>query len=291
MERILVPLDGSVLSEAIVPVAEILARDYGAELLLLRAVRPRTAPGADALETEANLASEAEAYLKRVAGELQERGLLRVSWSVRFEKPEQAIAEAAARNHVDLIAMTTHGRTGLGRLLLGSVAESLVRQAPAPVLLVRGAPAWRREEIRKILVPLDGSELSAEILRVVKRLAGPLDLSIVLLHVVEPIHPSAAGEASARREEMLRLRLTDADGYLAKITDSLQAKGLRVRHVARVGRAVDVIPEYARSEEVGLIAMTTHGRTGLGRLFFGSVAERVMRTAPVPVLLWKAREN
>jgi len=291
MERILVPLDGSVLSEAIVPVAEILARNYGAELLLLRAVRPRTIPGSDALETDVNLAGEAEAYLKRGAGELQERGLPRISWSVWFEKPERAIAEAAARNHVDLIAMTTHGRTGLGRLLLGSVAESLVRQAPAPVLLVRGAPAWRPGEITKILVPLDGSELSAEILPVVKRLAGPLDLSIVLLHVVEPTHPAARGEVSARLEEMARLRLIDADGYLAKVADSLQAKGLRVRYAVRVGRAVDVIPEYARNEEIGLIAMTTHGRSGLGRLFFGSVAEQVLRTATVPVLVWKARED
>ena len=289
MDRILVPLDGSVVSEAILPMAEALARDYGAELLLLRAVRARTVPGSDALALKR--VGEAEAYLKRIANELQGRGLPRVRWSVGYAKPEQAIAEAAARNHVDLVAMTTHGRSGFGRLLLGSVAESLVRQAPAPVLLVRGQPSWNPLGITKVLVPLDGSELSAAILPVVERLAGPLDLSIVLLHVVEPLSPSAMAEVATRLEEMTALREADAEGYLSKVANDLQAKGLRVRHEVRVGPAVDVIQEFAQEEKIGLIAMTTHGRTGLGRLFFGSVAERVVRAATVPVFLWKARED
>ncbi|MBI4611611.1 MAG: universal stress protein [Candidatus Rokubacteria bacterium] len=288
MERILVPLDGSALSEAIVPVAEALARDYGAELVLLRAVRTRIV---EALEPEAKVAGEAEAYLRRIAEEVRARGLSRVSWSVRFAKPEHAIAEAAARNRVDLITMTTHGRGGLSRLLLGSVAESLVRQAPAPVLLVRGQPSWLAGKITRILVPLDLSELSAEILGIVEALAGPLDLAIVLLHAVEPIDRTATAEAAARLEEITELRRADADTYLAKVAQDLQGKGLRARHLVRTGAALDVIQESARDEGIDLIAMTTHGRTGLGRLFFGSVAERVLRAAPVPVLLLKAREN
>jgi len=139
MERVLVPLDGSALSEAIVPVAEALARDYGAELILLRAVRLSTVP--DPLEPEAKV-GEAEAYLACIAEELQARGLSRVRRSVWHvpAKPEQAIAEAAAQNHADLIAMTTHGRTGLGRLFFGSVAERVLRAATVPVLL------WKPQE-------------------------------------------------------------------------------------------------------------------------------------------------
>lgn len=291
MERILVPLDGSVLSEAVVPVAEALARDYGAELLLLRAVRVHPGAGPDPLEPEVKV-GEAETYLARIAEELEARGLSRVRRNVWYcsAKPEQTIAKAATLNNVDLIAMTTHGRGGLSRLLLGSVAENLVRQAPAPVLLVRGQPSWSRGGITKILVPLDGSELSAEILPVVERLAGPLDLSIALLHVVEPLSRSAMAEAAPLVEEVIAFRQSDAEGYLAKVADSLKTKGLRIRHSVRVGTVVDMIQEYAREEGSGLIAMTTHGRTGLGRLFFGSVAERVLRASPVPVLLWKARE-
>lgn len=292
MERILVPLDGSVLSEAVVPVAEALARDYGAELLLLRAVRVHPGAGPDPFEPEPKV-GEAEDYLARIAEELEARGLSRIRRNVWYcsAKPEQAIAKAATLNHVDLIAMTTHGRGGLSRLLLGSVAESLVRQAPAPVLLARGQPSWSRGGITKILVPLDGSELSAEILPVIERLAGPLDLSIALLHVVEPLSRSAMAEAAPLEEEVIALRQSDAEGYLAKVADNLEAKGFRVRYAVRVGRALDVIQEYARDEGIGLIAMTTHGRTGLGRLFFGSVAESVLRRVTMPVLLWKAREG
>ncbi len=288
MERILVPLDGSSLSEAIIPVAEALARDHGAELLLLRAIRPQ---GAEPLEFEAEPASEAEAYLARKARELEARGLPRVRWSLWHGKPEQAIAEAATKERVDLITMTTHGRGGLGRLLLGSVAESLVRQSPAPVLLVRGQPSWQPGATGRILVPLDGSQVSEAMLSVVERLAGPFDFTIDLLHVVEPVPSAAMAEVATRLEELIELRRADSEEYLSKIAAALEAKGLRVRRAVRVGRAVDVIPDYARAEGVGLIAMTTHGRTGLGRLFFGSVAERVLRTVAVPVLLWKAREE
>lgn len=289
MNRILVPLDGSSLSEAIVPVAEALARDYGAELVLLRAVRARTAVGYET--PDAKRAEEAEAYLTRIAEGLQRRGLGRVRWSVSDAGPEQAIAEAAVQNGVDLIAMTTHGRSGLGRLLLGSVAESLVRQAPAPVLLVRGQLSPSPGQITKILVPLDGSELSAAILPLVERLAGPFDLSIALLQAVEPLPSAAMTELSPKLEEVLARRQKEAEGYLSKVAGALGEKGLRVQHAVRAGTAVDVIQEYARDERIGLIAMTTHGRTGLGRLLFGSVAERVLRTAAVPVLLFKARES
>jgi len=289
MNRILVPLDGSSLSEAIVPVAEALARDYGAELVLLRAVLARTAAGSEA--PDAKRAGEAEAYLTRIAEGLQRRGLARVRWSISHAGPEQAIAEAAVQNGVDLIAMTTHGRSGLGRLLLGSVAESLVRQAPAPVLLVRGQLSPSPGRITKILVPLDGSELSAAILPLVERLAGPFDLSIALLQAVEPLPSAAMTELSPKLEEVLARRQTEAEGYLSKVASAVGEKGLRVQHAVRAGTAVDVIQEYARDERIGLIAMTTHGRTGLGRLLFGSVAERVLRTAAVPVLLFKARES
>lgn len=288
MERILVPLDGSPLSESILPVAEVLARDYGAELLLIRAVLPR---GADPLEPDVELAPGAEAYLLRKVKELNARGLARVRWSVWHGRPEQAIGQAAVQSRVDLITMTTHGRGGFGRLLLGSVAESVVRSSPAPVLLVRGEPSWIRGAISRILVPLDGSQLSEAILPVVERLAGPFDFTIDLLAIVEPMPSAAAAEMTTRLGELIQLQEADCKAYLAKIAEGLEAKGLRVRQAVRVGHPVEVIRAYAEEEGVGLIGMTTHGRSGLGRLFLGSVAERVSRTAPVPVLLWKAREE
>jgi len=291
MNRILVPLDESPASEAIVRVAEALARAHGAELILLRAVRPAAGPGSAALGSDVDPVAEAASYLKRLSETLRAGGLARVRWDVRRGAAEQAITTAAARERVDLIAMTTHGRGGIGRLLLGSVAESVVRSAPAPVLLIRGRLSSSPGTITKILVPLDGSNLSAEILPIVERLAGPFDLTIALLHAVEPMPTSAVAGISSRREEMIAFRQEEAERYLSKVASALEEKGLRVRHAVRAGQAVDVIQQYAGEEGIRLIAMTTHGRTGLGRVFFGSVAERVLRAAPVPVLVWKAREE
>lgn len=283
MKRILVPLDGSRLSEAIVPLAEALARDYEAELLLVRALRTL-----NSAEAEVKAQEEAEVYLRGIADELTVRGL-RVEWKVWYDEPDRAIADAARFNAADLITMTTHGRGGLSRLMFGSVAEGLVRMAPAPVLLVRGELAWQPGGLRRIVVPLDGSERSEAILPVVERLAGPFDLGIELLRAIEPLPAYAAAEiSSARTEEMIALEEADAEGYLRKVATPLEAKGLRVTRSVGRGLAVDVILRRAEEAAAGLIAMSTHGRTGVGRLLIGSVAERVLRSAPVPVLLWKA---
>ncbi|HEV8310282.1 MAG TPA: universal stress protein [Methylomirabilota bacterium] len=284
MNRVLVPLDGSRLSEAILPLAEALARDYEADVLLVRALRSR-----DSAEVAVRAQEEAEAYLEGIARGLRLRGLAGVAWKVWYDAPDRAIVDAARFNGVDLIAMSTHGRGGLTRLLFGSVAESLVRKAPVPVLLVRGEFAPPPGTIGRILVPLDGSELSEGILPVVERLAGPFDWTIDLLHAVEPLPGYATVEISSRHAgEILRLATRDAETRLAKVAVPLEDKGLRAQWAVREGPAVDVILRYARDAGASLIAMSTHGRSGLGRFFLGSVAERVLREASVPVLIWKA---
>jgi nucleotide-binding universal stress UspA family protein len=133
---------------------------------------------------------DAERYLAAMAKGLTARGLPGVSWKVWYDEPARAVVDAARYNGADLIVMSTHGRGGLSRLLLGSVAESVVRTAPAPVLLVRGALTWTPGSIGRILVPLDGSELSEAVLSFVTRLAGPFDFAIDLLRVVEPPPPA-----------------------------------------------------------------------------------------------------
>lgn len=285
MDRILVPLDGSGLSEVIVPAAEALARDYKAEVLLLRALSRE-----GLADEEVAAREEAERYLSGMAEAMSARGLPRVSWRLWYGEPDQAIVNAAAREGVGLVTMSTHGRGGLSRLVLGSVAESVVRKAPVPVLLIRGSLVWVRGRVGKILVPLDGSGRSEAVLPVVERLAGPFDFTVELLHVVEPPPAAALPEISSRLAEMLSLRYAEGEAYLEKVAGPLEARGLRVSPTVREGPAVEVIQEQARGAAVGLIAMSTHGRSGLGRLLLGSVAERVLRTAEVPVLLWKASD-
>jgi nucleotide-binding universal stress UspA family protein len=281
VNRILVPLDGSDLSRTILPIAEVLARDHEAELVLLGVVGVE-----GAVEVEARAREEAEAHLADAASGVRARGLDRVRTAIWFGEPDQAIANAAFQEKADLVAMSTHGRSGLDRLRFGSVAEGVVRKAPAPVLLVRGAAAWGAKGIGRIVVPLDGSPLAEAVLPVVAALAGPFDFSIDLVRAVEPVTPSPLGEPVFYVEEQV-LR-TDADAYLARLAETLEAKGLRVARRVRIGPAVDVIRETVRETGAGLIAMSTHGRTGWNRLVLGSVAERVLRVVDVPVLLWRA---
>jgi nucleotide-binding universal stress UspA family protein len=135
-KRILVPLDGSSLAEAILPQVQELARTLGAELFLVRAVAAHVFPGVDPTEQEVDVVQKAEAYVAEVAGRLRDAGIP-IHTAVRYGEPAEEILGHIGENAVDLVAMSTHGRSGLSRLVLGSVAEQVVRHATVPVLLMR----------------------------------------------------------------------------------------------------------------------------------------------------------
>ncbi|MFI5338846.1 MAG: universal stress protein [Candidatus Methylomirabilales bacterium] len=141
--KILVPLDGSALAEAILPRATELAKDLGAELLLLRVAMAHVFPGVDPTEEEVRVVREAEEYVEALADKLAEKGA-RIRTAVRYGTAAAEIIAHIAANEVDLVAMSTHGRSGLSRLVMGSVAEEVVRNAGVPVLLSR-APGKPQE--------------------------------------------------------------------------------------------------------------------------------------------------
>lgn len=144
---------------------------------------------------------------------------------------------------------------------------------------------------KRVLVPLDGSELAETIIPFLVEIAGPLDMSVVILRVVEP-RPIAAVEGSTQVVlEDVEARRRDAEEYLAPLAAGLRARGVKVTCGVRRGRPVsDEIVAAAREADADLIAMTTHGRSGLGRLLFGSVAEAVLRQANIPVFLLRQTE-
>ncbi|HEU5323474.1 MAG TPA: universal stress protein [Methylomirabilota bacterium] len=135
-KTILVPLDGSALAEAAIPPAVELARD-GATLVLLRAAEAHPLPTADPTEAQVTVVREAEDYLAAVAERVKTAGVAQVETSVWYGPPAEAIADAARFRTADLIVMNSHGRSGLGRLVLGSVAESVLRATATPILLLR----------------------------------------------------------------------------------------------------------------------------------------------------------
>ena len=141
LEKILVPLDGSALAEAALPKALEMVESSGAKLLLIRAAEAHTLPGVDPTEAQIKVVQEAEEYLAQVSDRLAALGQKNVETSVWYGPAAYAIVEATRLNKVGLIAMTTHGRSGLGRLILGSVAESVLRGTTTPILLIRTAEA------------------------------------------------------------------------------------------------------------------------------------------------------
>jgi nucleotide-binding universal stress UspA family protein len=142
----------------------------------------------------------------------------------------------------------------------------------------------------RIVVPLDGSPLAEGVLPFILQIAGPLDLEVTLVRVVPPLRPPAVEAAHHTMLEDAERRLAEAGVYVDAIADTLRARGVRVRAEVRRGDAVREIVGAARDAGADLIAMTTHGRSGLGRLLFGSVAEAVLREGDVPVFLLRLSE-
>ena len=138
---ILVPLDGSVLGETALPPAVELARQHGARLLLLRAAEAHAMPMADPIQAQVEAVRGAEEYLAAVRARMTQAGIAGVDTSVWYGAPAEAIIEAAGVRKADLIVMSSHGRTGLGRLVLGSVAETVLRGTRVPILLIRPGEA------------------------------------------------------------------------------------------------------------------------------------------------------
>lgn len=143
---------------------------------------------------------------------------------------------------------------------------------------------------KRALVPLDGSAVAETIVPFILEIAGPLDMEVVLLRVIQPTPPVVI-EGSRRVEvEDVKARQVDAEEYLAPVAVELRAKGIRVDTRVRRGLPAEEIVAAAQEEGADLIAMSTHGRSGLGRLLFGSVAESVLRHSEIPVFLMRATE-
>jgi nucleotide-binding universal stress UspA family protein len=143
---------------------------------------------------------------------------------------------------------------------------------------------------KRAVVPLDGSPVAEAIIPFILEIAGPLDLEVVLLRVLQPIPPEVIEGSRHVVVEDVQARGMDAEEYLAPIAAELRGKGVRVRTLVRRGEPAAEIVEAAREADADLIAMTTHGRSGLGRLIFGSVAEAVLRRAELPVFLMRMTE-
>jgi nucleotide-binding universal stress UspA family protein len=249
-----------------------------------------TLPGLDEAEAQCQAVREAEAYISEVEQRLRGRGFADVEQAVWYADPASAILEHASWHNVDLIAMSSHGRGGLQRLVVGSVAGKVVRMTGVPVLLHRPLldDGYRpvSSSYRRILVPLDGSELAELILPKVVALAKGMAAEIILLKVLSPEALSDQALAGARKT-LARERL-DAVDYLEDVQRHLRGQDVVVRWIIRAGAPAEQIVLAAKQQVADLIAMSTHARSAVGRLIRGSVADAVLRSAPMPMLLTRS---
>jgi nucleotide-binding universal stress UspA family protein len=208
---------------------------------------------------------------------------------MRVEGAVPAILQTAREEQASLIAMATHGRTGLPHLLLGGICEGVLRESPVPVFAVRPFRARPpRPAFRNILVPLDGGAASLAILPVACAFAALFGSRLIFLHVLDRRKAALAALGRAERE-----RAGDETPPLETAAHQCAAEGLRSRILVDTGDVRDRILARVRSEAIDLVAMTTHGRRGLSRLLLGSVSEVILRRAEVPLLLCRetARSN
>lgn len=293
--RMLIPLDGSKTAEDVLPYARRLAADARVAVELLGVVEmaeiaediaSNQAAYAGALVREA--VRNSTDYLEKLAQTFHNG---KVRCNVQQGRPEDIIIAASSGDRATLIAMATHGRSGVTRWLLGSVTEKVLRGTVNPLLVVR-APGNSKTDgeaaLRSVIVPLDGSDVAETILSPVAALAKVLDLQVLLIRVYGLPLPTYGGDDYYVPDYLeLKDQIRDeAEGYLNSRANLLRAQGVaEVSTVVIEGSAADAIIDLARKTPDNLVALSPHGRSGLQRWVLGSVTEKVVRHCQDPVLI------
>jgi len=283
-EKIIVPLDGSDGAEIVLPYVAAIAVAFNAEVALVTATEQETPDKNQMLQS----------YLKRVAEELKnlvkKHPALTVSTDVLTGKPAEEILKLAAQKKADLVIIAGHGASGGNPQLLGNIATKILTASNRPVLLVRekGTLVTKPDDlIRRILVPLDGSKMSEGSLKTVEVMAARLSAEIVLFQAIEPVRYIPGFETMVPNvvlpsdDEIKR----SAAKYLNGIEKPLKQNGIRTSSVITTDAPAEAIIDYADSGNINIIAMTTHGFSGIKRWVFGSTAEKVLQASTKPVLV------
>jgi len=283
---ILVPLDGSELSDRILEQARRILVTQDAAVVLLQVIAPRAEKEPARAHQERRDA--AQAHLDRLRRALNARGCAARAELLEDEDPAHAILEVAERVGAGLVTMTTHGRTGPARWVRGSVAERVLRGCELPLLLVNpkamaDAPSSPGDlRFRRLLVPLDGSARSAAVLPLVADVARAFEAPVTLLRVGW-VAPAAMDYPLAN--PLLPVTVEELKGALDDAREELAEAGVTVDLAVAYGDVAHEILAEAERVPDTLLVLASHGRTGSDRWLFGSTAENVVRTCASPVLV------
>ncbi len=298
LDRIMVPLDGSPFAETALPTAAVLARRHGSTLHLVRVHQPQlpvTPDGAAVYDVglEQQIEEQGRRYLDGLLGRIEEGERSRTVTAHLRGPVTETLSDYAREQAIDLVVMTTHARGPMGRALLGSVADGLVRHSVVPVLLV--PPGGKSPAVpaaagifRRVLLPVDGGAAEDRMIEHAITVAGTVGVEYTLLRVVTSGAPSVRPPRPRRGENPgSRVQRATVETALGVKADELRARGLQVRPEVVVDNgAAEGILGYAAANEFDLVAMATRSRGGFERLLLGSVADQVLRKAETVLLLW-----
>ena len=292
MKKILVPLDGSTVAEEILVHVEILARQSGAHVILMRVV-PFLWPSEHVhlKEMGHKMDKEASDYLFTIETHLVEKGI-NASVSVDEGNVPEVICDTAAESGVDLIAISTHGHGGVKRWALGSVTSKVIQASSIPLLVHRstGEPVGE-VQCNNMLIPIDGSDFAESIFPHARYVAELFKAKVWFLSVV-----NLPGEFSVLEKEDHNIedKVSESiEHYYSTLENRIQEQQTTIDYevIIRKGDAADVISDFANENNIDLIAMSTHGRGGISRWALGSVTDKVLHSSQKPILLVRAQER
>jgi len=293
-EKILVPLDGSELAEVALPYAEELSGRFGSSITLIN-VREPIYRWAD------HMYFIYMGQMTRIIKQLTERYVERPkkSKAIKVEAkflvgdPAEEIIKYAEKVNNSLIVMATHGQSGLKRWSTGNVADKVIRTSKQPVWLIRAKGACpdvcEINMLDRTLVPLDGSKESEAVIPYIEGFASGLKAEVTLLQVVPlgyyGVNTGQEGYEYVFQENQMASDRRFAEAYLDKVEAQLKRKGVKAKSEVRFGNVAEEIIQLAVDIHADVVAMSTHGRSGVGRWILGSVAENVLREGNTPLLL------
>jgi nucleotide-binding universal stress UspA family protein len=305
--KILVPLDGSELAECVLPYVETMVTgNEGSSVTFLYVIQPVDVPLINQQfkkKIEAEAKDAAERYLEKLIAKLSYKES--ADCSVLVGKAAEGIADYATEKKIDLIIMSTHGMSGIGRWRHGSIADKVMHGVNIPVWMIRAEKHVRTFKKKnrkiKILVPLDGSPLAEAAVKHVSALAKQLDgdsVNILLFRVCELFaadekHPGnmTPKDIEEYMENEKKRALDHCESYLDRIKNRLQKEGLHAEVETAQGNVAELIVGQANKIAADVLVMTTHGRTGIRRWAFGSTAEKVTQGADCPVFIIRSKEK
>lgn len=300
--RIITPLDSSDVADQVLPYVRLLAKGLEIPVELFRAIEPVSPDLTDPRhglyldQVVTSMRVWGQEYLNKIASPMRAEGIS-VTCEVHEGNAAPQILEEAQRNPEALIAMSTHGRSGVARWVLGSVANKVLHATSNPLLLVRSQEnrsVNQAAEISRLIVPLDGSPEAEQVFPHVVALANGLDMKVVLTRVM----PTAemflryGGYAVIQHGDLMQSLEEEAVDYINLAKQELSRQGLSSTEEHLVhGNPANSIVELTQDVEGSMVAMTSHGRSGVSRWVLGSVADRVVRHSGSPVLLVRSSQQ